>query len=1047
MGKNNTKTARAGITRRACLQSASAVLLGAPAPAAEPVSGEWTRYRLISEDGTPKRLLRTSLNVEDVRELRLLAGRGPVLDTEPVVHGIGVLLGSVRPIGFWVPETQLSEREFILESVALSGAVARRPLVCGSVPRGDEKPLRLDRTNDWLRRHMLTREQLPRAGELADFVPDMARYLAQHRIIYEQPAGFWGEGLILGNGAAGALVTGERNKSQTIYLDRCDLWGAMPDGRAMGRVYGGRLDLRFTADGSEYLQELLLHDAEVLTRDGRLTTAARVCATGDLVQVEITWNGTEPLDIECELSRPDIPMPMDDKSYSYSMGAAASRLNGIWNRTGEVSEELRNLVRNAPHTEVRAWVQDGCAGVTHTLPNMQYAMCVGLSGVAAAWKDASEDRLARVRATVRIPPGRNVHLLVALTSDRVGPDPDARAVSMAAQALPSPERLRADHRDWWRAYWERSFVELPDKLIENHWYFEAYHQACFSRDLVATSFFGLWHPLDWRSWLDSYTADVEPPMLFWGPIAINHLELLLASHNTYGRLLVEYLEHSAQGAMVPQHGFPDYGGGHTSFGVTHQKGPTGWMTQNFYWDYEYTGDTELLTNVTYPLLAGCADYYLYNLKLEADGKYHCGESESPEQDNTAKDNIYDRAIIERCLRSAIDAARTLRVDADRAAAWQQRLERLFDYPQDERAICETTQNRQPYRGHASVMYPVFPSATIQPGDALWQKANATYDIVTNLIGHNPDGRHRTIPGHEGGIEPNAFNASFLLAAAARLRDWREVRRIYYAMVVRLQLKRNGQTSVADVRHRPDMINMSIAEGVCGQLRGLTQTLVQDYQDHVRVFPASDPEGITRFAGLRSYGGFLLAGEHGGGGTAWVAVHSLKGNAFRMMNPWQGELRIEPSTPIRRSKLKDGHEALEFDTRTGVTYRLSPARDSGPRLPEPMVERRQAPREILIRDGADFEPMVVYFPIDERFAQFSRGDRIYLGMPREERSQPLPVDMVKVREWMRSPDWRYRQTAARLLWREATPEARRLLGELANDSSTVVRYAALGREGS
>ena len=38
---------------------------------------------------------------------------------------------------------------------------------------------------------MLTRKNLPCAGELADFVPDMARYLAQHRIIYEQPAGFW----------------------------------------------------------------------------------------------------------------------------------------------------------------------------------------------------------------------------------------------------------------------------------------------------------------------------------------------------------------------------------------------------------------------------------------------------------------------------------------------------------------------------------------------------------------------------------------------------------------------------------------------------------------------------------------------------------------------------------------------------------------------------------------------------------------------------------------------------------------------------------------
>jgi hypothetical protein len=41
---------------------------------------EWTRYRLIAEDGTPKRLLRLMVNVEGAREFRLLTGDGRLLE-------------------------------------------------------------------------------------------------------------------------------------------------------------------------------------------------------------------------------------------------------------------------------------------------------------------------------------------------------------------------------------------------------------------------------------------------------------------------------------------------------------------------------------------------------------------------------------------------------------------------------------------------------------------------------------------------------------------------------------------------------------------------------------------------------------------------------------------------------------------------------------------------------------------------------------------------------------------------------------------------------
>jgi phosphohistidine phosphatase SixA len=561
--------------------------------------------------------------------------------------------------------------------------------------------------------------------------------------------------------------------------------------------------------------------------------------------------------------------------------------------------------------------------------------------------------------------------------------------------------------------------------------------------LQATSFFGLWHPLDWRCWLDNYTADVQPPMLFWAAVSSNHLELLLPFHNTYGRLLLEYMKHSPSGAVVPDHGFPDYAGAHVGLGYNSHTGSNGWLAQNLWWDFLYTGDKELLANITYPMLAAFADFSAWFLRKGDDGKYHCENSESPEQAYTDKDCVFDRANIERCLKSAITAASILNVDAARAKEWQEVLDNLFDYPEDDKTLCETTYNKHPYRCHAAVFFPIVPTGTVEPGHHLWNKASATYDIVTNLIGHNPFGRHHTIPGHEGGVEPMAFNSSFLLAAAARLRGWKEFERIYYAMVARLQLKRNGQMSIADIRHRPDMIHMSIAEGVSGQMCGLTETLLQNYTDHVRLFMAASPGGVSRFSGLRAFGGFVLAGEFDGNQATLVVVRSLHGNKLRLLSPWQGgKITVEPPAPVALVKLKDGSEAIELSTERGKTYNLY-----GPKgkvaAPPPVMEKRAGPREIRIRDGQDFDPMIIYFPQDRLYPQFSRGDRVYLGMPREERSEALPVDMASVRKWLQSPDWRYRQTAARLLWRVNTEEAHRILKELAaKDPYSIVRYSAM-----
>ncbi|OGV67635.1 MAG: hypothetical protein A3K19_14635 [Lentisphaerae bacterium RIFOXYB12_FULL_65_16] len=1043
-------------------------------------SCRWTRYRLVTATGEARRLLKVAGPASGVKAFRLLATDHQLLGEETVPHNAG----DTWHFGFWVPETCTGQSRFLLEVVAAADTGCASVELAPAAPgEADAMPLRLDQLGAALQQHLATREKLPDAADLAGFVPDMAKYLRQHRIIYQRPADHWGEGLPLGNGTVGATVTGVRGQSQTFFLDRCDLWAASPQGRPYGRVFAGRLDIAF--EGGQpgaarkpqpFLQELLLHEAEVVTHDGALTSVARVSAVRDMLEVTLQWKGRGAVRIRATLSKNAIPLS-DEPDQTILQVA-----NGSWEAVFAQSyiDDAKHRVAAGPHSEPCVAVRSGAMAVlSHRLPNLEYAMAASVQGARFTWRDASAPRLAAATAEFVLAPGGSVIIRVAITSDRAVPDPAVAAGEWVTAvpetegheaatrgrggAQPSPtrdedllpgfvvERPAAPtpppdaHGEWWARYWRRAFVELPDKLMENLWYFGAYHQASFSRSPTAPGFFGLWHPLDHRTWQECHVADAQTALLYWAPFAINQLELLLSSHHSFAELLPCFLRYNPwEGALVPHMFAPEWAGGKATFGKKNpHKGSIAWLGLNFWWDYLYTRDHAFLAAVAYPLIAAVADYHLGDLVRGDDGRLHSLGSGAAEQNNTADDNCYDRALIGAILRAAADAADALGVEPERTARWRQTLADLFPFPADETSLLETLRNPHPYRCHPVVMFGIHPTSCIEPGSPLWQKAQATYDTVTNLFGFHYEDRHATIPGHVGGQEPNGHATSFLMHAAARLRGWPEVQRLFHALGVRTQLKRNGLRSIVDPRHDRWLTNMAISEATSGQTSGMSEVLVQNYSDHVRVLAMAGAPGTFRFAGLRAHGGFVLAGECVDGAVTQVVVHSLCGGTLRLANPWPGKMpKATPAAEIASVRLADDSEGLELTTPPGVTYRLAAGRRG--RMKPPAVEKRDGPRCIVVRDWDEFEPPVVYYPEDMPFAQDAAEERVFLGMPEVE-----PVNLSKLPAWecvtalLARSDWQARLTGARWLARCSTSdEALDLLVKLAEtDPTPVVRYTA------
>ena len=59
------------------------------------------------------------------------------------------------------------------------------------------------------------------------------------------------------------------------------------------------------------------------------------------------------------------------------------------------------------------------------------------------------------------------------------------------------ESCSSKHREWWNAFWSRSFIEIPDKEIEKRWYAALYIMGSCSREgKVAPGIWGNWVTTD-----------------------------------------------------------------------------------------------------------------------------------------------------------------------------------------------------------------------------------------------------------------------------------------------------------------------------------------------------------------------------------------------------------------------------------------------------------------------------------------------------------------------------------------------------------------------
>ena len=479
---------------------------------------------------------------------------------------------------------------------------------------------------------------------------------------------------------------------------------------------------------------------------------------------------------------------------------------------------------------------------------------------------------------------------------RNGLDPLDEAVSVLGRASAAPDQHLEDHRAWWRGFWEKSSVQVPDEKIESLWYMGLYMLAGASRKGgCAASLHGVWSP-------DSCIPPAHGFYIWdfysqhWGLYTANHLELGEAFCDHFLSILPRLKEQTRQfyewdGVFVP--GVMAVDGswilvGHNELLLW--PGTTAWVAQAFWWQYLYSNDIDFLRHKGYPFMRECMLFFERLLEKGQDGKYHLNVAYAPEFKSWTRDDTLSLSLIRYLFDGALKAVEVLQIEEPHLATWSEILENLQEYHVDGSGLCfaEGLPYSESHR-HMSHLAPVYPCDDVNI-DGSAEERQLIDRTINNVI----------LKGYGTFVGWAFVWLSAIAARAGRGRmAWWTLKQCADAFVsgntynLNLDWERNG------ISIQPDTL---CVDGNMGAVDSLNQMLLQSWGGRIRVFPACPNHWRDiRFDNLRSEGGIEVSAVREDGRTLGVRLQSVSATSVRLVDPFSdsgGYLdgrRIQPTT--------------------------------------------------------------------------------------------------------------------------------------------------------
>ena len=231
----------------------------------------------------------------------------------------------------------------------------------------------------------------------------------------------------------------------------------------------------------------------------------------------------------------------------------------------------------------------------------------------------------------------------------------------------------ASHQGWWKNFWSKSSILIPDTLLEKQWYLEQYKfGAAARRGAPPISLQAVWTADNGRipPWKGDFHHDLNTQLSYWPAYSGNHLEEALgyldhldenkANYKRYTKLFF-----GKEGLAVP--GVTTLDGTEMGGWTQYSLSPTvsSWLAHHYYLQWKYGMDKSFLKNRAYPWLKETCTF-LENITIRDEkGLRKLPLSSSPEiNDNRMEawfhqNTNYDLALMKFSFTAAAEMAHAL----------------------------------------------------------------------------------------------------------------------------------------------------------------------------------------------------------------------------------------------------------------------------------------------------------------------------------------------------------------------------------------------------
>jgi alpha-L-fucosidase 2 len=446
------------------------------------------------------------------------------------------------------------------------------------------------------------------------------------------------------------------------------------------------------------------------------------------------------------------------------------------------------------------------------------------------------------------------------------------------------------HAIWWKNFWNKSVIQVPDPVIEKQWYMEQYKFGSASRrGAPPISLQAVWTADNGRipPWKGDFHHDLNTQLSYWPSYSGNHLEEGLAyldhldaNKANYERYTKQYF--GVDGLAVP--GVTTLDGTEMGGWIQYSLSPTVtcWLGQHYYLQWRYSMDRTFLKQRAYPWISNSAKFIEAITVLDENGHRKLPISSSPEiNDNDIsawfpQNTNYDLAMMKFTFKAAAELAGELKLKSD-SIHWAKIYQQFADFAitsHDELMFAPSMAYNQSHR-HFSNMMAIHPLGLIK-----WEDGPKAQSIIKNSI-HLLDS---VGPAYWCG-----YSYSWLANMKARAKDGegaaKDLTIFAKAFCSINSFHLNGdqtKSGYSRYTYRPFTL-----EGNFAFAAGLQEMLIQSYAGFIEIMPAVPAEWKDiSFESLRTEGAFLVSAKKTEGQVAEVKIVSEKGGNTKLKLPFK-----------------------------------------------------------------------------------------------------------------------------------------------------------------